>query len=59
VHDLQGRVLWSGAQRHAAGIALLSWDAAQARGPRPGAGIYFARFRVEGRSLTRRFALLH
>jgi photosystem II stability/assembly factor-like uncharacterized protein len=59
VHDLQGRKLWGGTQRYAAGIAILSWDAAHAEGPRPGAGIYFARFRVEGQTVTRRFALLH
>jgi hypothetical protein len=58
VHDLQGRMIWSGAERRGPGAVTLTWDPAQARGARPGGGIYFARFNVEGRVHSRRFALL-
>ncbi len=59
VHDLMGRTVWSGAEGCGAGTATLAWDAAKSAGPRPGVGLYFARFNVEGRVMTRRFALIH
>jgi hypothetical protein len=58
VHDLQGREVWRGAQDCGAGVATLEFDPATAAATRLRGGIYFARFGVEGRVLTRRFALL-
>lgn len=57
VHDLQGREVWRGAQDCGAGIATLAFHP-EAAAARLRGGIYFARFGVEGRVLTRRFALL-
>jgi hypothetical protein len=58
VHDLQGREIWSGARDCVAGTSTLAFDPAPAASPRLRGGIYFARIAVEGRVLTRRFALL-
>ncbi len=58
VHDLQGRRLWGEALRAGAGVATLRFDRGAVAGPRPGGGVYFARVRVDGRTLTRRFTLL-
>jgi hypothetical protein len=58
VCDLQGRVLWRGGRSCDAGLATLAWDPGPRAGGRSGGGIYFARFEVEGRALTRKFTLL-
>lgn len=58
VHDLQGREVWRGTRECGAGVATLAFDPALAAGSRLRAGVYFARFAIEGRVLTRRFALL-
>jgi photosystem II stability/assembly factor-like uncharacterized protein len=58
VHDLQGRTIWSGAQDCVAGASTLAFDLAPAGEAAHRGGVYFARVTVEGRVLTRRFALL-
>ncbi|MGH7729738.1 MAG: WD40/YVTN/BNR-like repeat-containing protein [Candidatus Eiseniibacteriota bacterium] len=58
VYDLMGRRIWNRIERCGVGAVTLGFDPAWVTGPRPRGGIYFARFRVEGRVMTRRFVFL-
>ena len=60
IRDLQGRRIWEAPREHrAAGHVSLAWSATTTQGAPAPAGLYFACVEVEGRVLTRRFALLH
>ena len=58
VYDLQGRRMWSETRAGEAGAVTLAWDGSRAAGGRVDGGVYFARVRVDGRELTRRFAIV-
>lgn len=59
IHDLQGRRIWEAPlEQRSAGRFSLAWSGVTAQGAPAPAGLYFACVAVEGRVLTRRFALL-
>ena len=59
IRDLQGRRIWEAPLEHrSAGRLSLAWNGLTAQGVPAPAGLYFACVEVEGRVLTRRFALL-
>src|SRR5262249_28593078 len=55
IYDLQGRRLWGEERPCSTGHTVLAWPGSAAVRT---AGLYFARFQVAGRSLTRRFVLM-
>ncbi len=59
IHDLQGRRVWERpSEERPAGRFELTWSGATSRGTTAPAGLYFASIEVNGRVMTRRFALL-
>lgn len=57
VLDVQGRRLWGESRSCGAGTAAFAWDPGR-MAARAADGVYFARFEVEGRAITRRFAIV-
>jgi hypothetical protein len=58
VVDVSGRRIAGGTQSFSAGTTTLMWDLTGGAGRPPEGGVYFARFEVDGRVITRRFALV-
>jgi len=58
VFDAQGRLVWSAPPtRFAAGPAALSWPGFDRNGAAAGNGLYFARVRMDGGQVTRKFVM--
>jgi hypothetical protein len=58
VYDLHGRVIWRESRDYGAGSVTLAWNGTGSDGTRRGSGVYFARVRVDGQTMVRRFALV-
>src|SRR5438477_364933 len=58
VYDLPGRAVWHESSRLDAGTSVLRWSGRTRDGHRAGAGLYYARVRVDGAAYVRRIVRL-